>query len=162
MHVRAAQFFCADVCARSRFHQRRPADKDRTGIFDNHGFVRHRRNICSASCARAHDDRYLRNPLGAKIRLIVKNSAEVITVRKCSRLFRQKNSAGIHKINARQMILHRDFLRAQMLLDRHREIRSAFDGRIVCHYEHFASVHHADSRHHARTGSFVVIHSVRG
>ncbi len=61
----------------------------------------------------------------------MKDVPEMLFVGKRSRLFGQKDAAGIHEIYARQAIFHRDSLRADVLLDRHRIVRAALDGGIV-------------------------------
>ena len=53
-------------------------------------------------------------------------------------LQRQKCPTRIDQIQAGQVILFGDLLGAQMLLDRHREVRAAFDGGIVGDDEDFA------------------------
>ena len=66
----------------------------------------------------------------------------------------QKRPARIDEIQAGQMILLGDLLGAQMFLDRHREVRSAFDGGIVGDDEHFAIVNAPDAGDDARGWSF--------
>ena len=76
-------------------------------------------------------------------------------------LQRQERAAGIHQIYARQVILLGDFLRAQMLLDRHRVVRAAFDGRVVGHDDAVPAFDDADARDDAGRGTGVVVHAVR-
>jgi len=46
-------------------------------------------------------------------------------------LLGQERAARVHQVNAREVVVQRDFLRAQVLLDRHRVVRAALDGRVV-------------------------------
>ena len=46
-------------------------------------------------------------------------------------LERQEGAARIHEVDARQVVLLRDLLCAQVLLHRHREVGAALDGRVV-------------------------------
>jgi hypothetical protein len=56
---------------------------------------------------------------------------------KCSRsgktvvLHRQERAARVDEVDARQPVVQRDLLRAQVLLDRHGVVRAALDRRVV-------------------------------
>ncbi len=114
-----------------RFHERRSAKEDRSVAFDDDRFVAHRGHVRAARGARAHHRRDLRNPFARHARLIVEDAAEVIAIRENVGLQRKKRAARIDQIDARQMILLGDLLRAQMFLHGHRIVRAAFDGRVV-------------------------------
>ena len=131
MHITAAQVFCTDHLTGCRFDQRRATEENRTLIFNDNRFIAHRRHICPAGGTGTHNDCDLRYAFGRHICLIVKNPSEVIAIRKYFILIRQIGTTGIHQINTRQVVLLSNFLRAQMLFNRHRIIRTAFDRRII-------------------------------
>ena len=131
MHVGAAEFFGRDFFAGGGFDQRRPAQKDRSLSLDDDGFVAHRGNVRAAGGARSHHRGDLRDALARHARLIVEDAPEVIAIGKDVGLQRQERAARIDQVDARKMVLLRDLLRAQMLLDRHRVVRAALDGRVV-------------------------------
>src|SRR2546423_436043 len=58
----------------------RPADEDRAGPPDDDRLVAHRRHVGAARGARAHHDRYLRDPLRGHLRLVEEDAAEVLAV----------------------------------------------------------------------------------
>ena len=86
----------------------------------------------------------------------------MLAVGKHVRLIRQVGSAGIDEIDAGQAVFGRDFLRAQMLLDRHRIIRAALDRRIVGDDHRLAAVNAADPRHQAGAVDVAFIHAEGG
>ena len=131
VHVAAAERLVVDVLADGGFDERRPGEIDRALLLDDDRFVAHRRHVGAAGRARAHDDRDLRDAARRELRLVVEDSPEVIAVRKDLVLHRQERAAGVDEIDARQAILERDLLRAQVLLHRQRVIGAAFDGRVV-------------------------------
>jgi hypothetical protein len=75
---------------------------------------------------------------------------------------RQVRAAGVDEVDARQAVLARDFLRAQMFLHRHRIIGAALDGGVVCDHDAFATGDAADAGDHAGAVDRLAIHSVRG
>ena len=146
VHVGTAQFLGADDFAGRRLDQRRPGEKDRALLADDDRLVRHRRHVRAARGARAHHHADLRNALGRHRRLIVENAAEMIAVRKDVGLIGQVRAAGIDQVDARQVVLAGDVLRAQMLLHRHRVVRAALHGRVVADDHAFAARDPADAR----------------
>ncbi len=60
------------------------------------------------------------------------------------------------------MILLGDLLRAQMLLDRHRIVGAALDGRIVGDDHAVLALHDADPGHDAGCRRIVAVHTGRG
>ncbi len=101
-------------------------------------------------------------PLALIVGLVVEDAAEVVAVGEHLVLPRQEGAAGVDQVDARQPILQRDLLRAQMLLDRNRVVRAAFDGRVVGDDHAFAPGHPSDAGDHARAGALVVVHAVGG
>ena len=162
MHVRAAEILRRHHLAGRRLHQRRPAEKDRALLAHDDGLVRHRRHIGAARRARAHHDGDLRNAQRRHRRLIVEDAAEMLAVGKDLGLVRQVRAAGIDQIDARQPVLARDLLRAQMLLHRHRIIGAALDRRVVADDHAFAALDAADAGDDAGAVNRVVIHAVGG
>ncbi len=149
VHVAAAELFGGHLLAGRRLHKRRSAEKDRSVALDDHRFVAHGRNVRAAGGARAHDCRDLRNALTRHARLIVENPSEVLAVGEHVGLQRQERAAGIDQVNARQMILLGDLLRAQMLLDGHRIVRAALDRRVVGDDDAVLPFHDADPGDHS-------------
>lgn len=131
MHIRAAQFLRAHHFAGRSLHQRRAAEKDRALIFDDHGLVAHGGYIGPARGATPHHHGDLGNAFRRHIGLIVKDTAEMIAVGKNLVLIGKVRTAGIHQINAGQVVFGSDLLRAQMFLDRQRIIGAAFHRRVI-------------------------------
>ena len=162
MHVGAAKLFGGDDFAGRGLHQRRPAEKDRALIAHDDALVRHRRHIGAAGGARAHHDRDLGNPLRGHLRLIVEDAAKMPLVGKDLVLHRQERAAGIDHVDAGQIVLPRDILRAQMLLHRHRIIGAALDGGIVGDDDAFAARDAPDAGDDARRMHVAAIEAVGG
>ena len=162
VHFGAAELFGADDFAGRRLHQRRAAEEDRALIAHDDGLVRHRRHVGATSSARAHHHRDLGNAGGRQRRLIVEDAAEMLAVGKHFGLVRQVGAAGIDQIEARQPVLARDLLGAQMLLHRHRIIGAALDGGIVADDDAFAAGDAADAGDDAGAVDGVVVHAVGG
>ena len=101
-------------------------------------------------------------PRAESVRLVEEDAAEVLLVREYLILQRQVGAAGIDQVDAGQMILARDLLRAQVLLDGHRVIGAALDGRIVGDDHAFAAADAADAGDDAGSGHFAAIHVVGG
>ena len=145
VHVGAAEILRRDHLAGRRLHQRRPAEEDRALVAHDDGLVRHRRHVGAAGGAGAHDHRDLRDARRRQRRLIVEDAAEMLAVGKDLGLVRQVGAAGIDEIDARQPVLARDLLRAQMLLHRHRIIGAALDRGVVADDHAFAPGDAADA-----------------
>jgi len=162
VHIGAAQLFCRDFDARRSLHQRRPAKEDRARAFDDHRLVAHGRHVCAAGGATAHHRRDLRDACRAHRRLVVENAAEVIGVGEDLILHRQKRAARVHQIHARQPVLQRDLLRAQVLLDRDGVVCAALYCGIVGDDHALASGDRADAGDDAGRRRFAVVHLPRG
>ena len=120
MGIAATQRFSIDILAGSLFHQRRTGQKDGPLPCNNNRLVRHGRHIGTPGRAGSHDHGNLRNTGCAHPRLIIKNASKMVAVGKHLVLTRQVGTAAIHQIQAGQMVLQRDFLRAKMLFHRQR------------------------------------------
>ena len=130
-------------------------------ISNDHRFVRHRWDISSPGGARPHDDRDLWNASGRHGRLIVENTAKMVSVWKHTGPRRKISAAGIHEVNARQVVLPGDFLGAQMLLHGQRIVCAALNGRII-HDEHaLCPLDAANARDNASARNDIVVDFVR-
>ena len=101
-------------------------------------------------------------PMGGHLRLVVENPSEVFAVREDVSLVRQVCAAAVDEVDARQTVFRCDFLRSEVLLDRHREIRAALDCRVVGDDQNLAPVHTTDAGDDAGAWRFVSIHAVGG
>ena len=162
MQVAAAEVLGGHDLAGRGLHQRRAAEEDRALVADDHGLVAHRGHVRAARGARAEHRRDLRDAVGAHLGLVVEDAAEVLAVGEDLVLPRQERAAGVHQVDAGQPVLARDLLRPQMLLDRDRVVRAAFDGGVVGDDHALAPGHPADAGDHARAGTLVVVHAVGG
>ena len=162
VHVGAAEILGRDHFAGRGLHQRRAAEKNGALVAHDDGLVRHRRHIGAARGAGAHHHRDLRDAGRRHRRLIVEDAAEMLAVGKHLGLVRQIGAAGIDQIDARQPVLARDLLGAQMLLHRHRIVGAALDGGIVADDDAFAAGDAADAGDESGAVNVVVIHAVGG
>ena len=150
VHVGAAELLGAHVLPGRGLHERRAADEDRPRAVHDHGLVAHRRHVGAAGRARAHHDRDLRDPLRGHARLVVEDPAEVLAVGEDLGLQRQEGAARVDEVDAGEVVLLRDLLRAQMLLDGEREVGAALDGRVVCDDDALLALDDADARSRSR------------
>ena len=157
VHVGAAELLGGHVLAGGGLHERRAADEDRAGPLDDDRLVAHRRDVGAAGRARAHHDGDLRDPGGRHARLVEEDAAEVLAVREDLVLEREERAAGVDEVEARQPVLRRDLLRAQVLLDREREVGAALDGRVVRDDDALAALDEADPGHDPGRGRLAVV-----
>jgi hypothetical protein len=130
-------------------------------VFHNDGFVAHGRHIRTACRAATHHHRDLRQPLGAHIGLVKEDAAKVVAVGEHLVLVGQVSTARVHQVNARQVVLLRNFLRTQMLLHREGVIRAAFHGGVVAHNHAVHTADAADAHDQASARCVVVVHVER-
>ncbi len=161
MDVGAAQFLGRHFFAGRRLHERRTAEKDGAGALDDDRFVRHRRHVGAAGGARSHHDGDLRDALRGHPRLVEEDAAEVLAVGEDLGLHRQEGAAGVDEVDARQPVLERDLLGAEMLLDGDRIVGAALHRGVVRDDDHLAARHAADAGHDTRTRRLVVVHAER-
>jgi hypothetical protein len=126
-------------------------------LLDDDRFLAHRGHVRAAGRARAHDDGDLRDAARGELRLVVEDPPEVLAVREDFILHRQKRAARIDEIDARQAILERDLLRAQMLFHGQRVIRATFDGSVVGHDHAARTANDADAADEACSGQRGVV-----
>ena len=93
--------------------------------------IAHDGKIRAARHAHAHDGGDLRNTHRAHHRVVAKDAAKIIGVRKNIFLERQKHSRGIDQIDRWNVIFDGDILRADHFLRGHGEKRAGFYGRII-------------------------------
>ena len=124
--------------------------------------VAHRRHIGAAGRARAHDAGDLRDALRAHPRLVEEDAAEVVAVGEHLGLVRQVRPAAVDQIDARQAVLQRDLLRAQVLLHRHREVGAALHRGVVGDDHHLAARDAADAGDQPRAGRLAVVEAEGG
>ncbi len=162
MHVAATEVFGAHHFTGRGLHQRRAAEEDGALVLDDDGLVGHRRHVGAAGGAGTHDHADLRDAGGAHVGLVVEDAAEVVAVGKNLVLGRQVGAAGIDQVDAGQAVLCRDLLRAQVLLDRDREVGAALHRGIVGDDHAFDALHAADAGDHAAGIHLVVEHVPAG
>ena len=129
--VGAAELLRRDVLSCRGLHERRAADEDRARPLNDHRLVRHRRDVCTAGRARAHDDGDLCDAERGESRLVEEDPAEVVAVGEDLRLQRQERPARVDEVDAGEAVLPRDLLCPQVLLHGERVVRAALHGRVV-------------------------------
>ena len=162
VNIRAAEILRRHFLAGRRFHERRAAEKNGSRPFDDDRFVRHRGHVCAACGARAHHRGDLRDALRRQARLIEEDAAKMFAVGKHIGLQRQKRAARIDEIQARQPVLERDLLRAEVLLHGHRIVRAALHRGVVRDDDDVAARHAADACDDAGTWGVIFVHAVTG
>ena len=163
VQVSAAEVLCGHHFAGRGLHQRRAAEKYRALVAHDHGLVAHPPHVRPRPrCTSRAQGRDLRYAVGAEIGLVVEDATEVLTIREHLVLPRQKRTAGVHQVNARQLVLAGDLLGTQVFLDRDRVVGTAFDGGVVDHDHAFAPRDAADAGDQTRAWALVVIHPVGG
>ena len=108
-----------------------PAEEDRALVADDHGLVAHGRHVRAAGRAGPQHGGELRDAVRGHGGLVEEDATEVLTVREDLVLPRQERPTGVDEVDARQVVVQRDFLRAKVLLDGHRVVRAALDRRVV-------------------------------
>src|SRR6185312_13277633 len=89
------------------------------------------------------------------------DSPKVLPVRKHFGLMGQIGAAAVHEVYARQPVLSRNFLRAQMLLHSHGKIGTTLDRGVVAHDYALSALDPANSRNQSRAVDCFVVHPVR-
>jgi len=89
-----------------------------------------------------------------------KNPAKMLPVGEHVGLLWQVCAARVDEVDARQVVLLRDFLRAEVLLDGHGVVRAPLDGRVVGDDHALDPLDAPDARHDARRRNDVVVHAV--
>ena len=162
MHVGAAQVLGADDFPCRGLHQRGTAEEDGALLADDDALVAHGRDVGAAGGAGAHDDGDLRDALGGHVGLVEEDAAEMFAVREDLVLHRQEGAAGVHQVQARQVVPAGDLLRAEVLFHRHGEIGAAFDGSVVGDDDAGLAGDETDAGDDAGGGHLVAIQAIGG
>ena len=162
VHVRATELLGRHVRARGRLHERRPAEEDRAGALHDHRFLRHRRHVRPARRGRAHHRGDLRDPVGGHPRLVVEDPTEMLPVGEHVGLQRQERPARVDEVDARQVVVRRDLLGAEVFLHRHGEVGAALHGGVVRDHDARLTVDGTDPSDDARTGGRAVVETLGG
>jgi hypothetical protein len=162
VQLASAQLLGGHLLAGGRLHQRRAAQEDRPLLAHDHGLVAHRGHVRAACRARPHDHRDLRDALGGHRGLVEEDAAEVPLVGEDLVLHGQEGPARVDQVHTREAVLPRDLLRAQMLLDGHREVGAALDRGVVGHDDHLAPRDPADAGDDACPRRLVIVEAVGG
>ena len=157
-----AELLGGDDLADRGLDEGRAAEEDRALPAHDDRLVAHRRNVGAARRAGAHDRGDLRDARGGHPCLVVEDATEVLGVGEYLVLHGQEGAARVDEIDAGQPVLERDLLRAQVLLDREREVGAALDGGVVGDDEDRAVVHEPDARDDAGARRLVVVEAVGG
>ena len=93
VHVAPAQILGRDLFTGGGLHERRAAQEDRALVAHDDRLVAHGRHIGAARGARAHHDGDLRDALRGHVRLVEKDSPEVVAIREHLILTRKVGAA---------------------------------------------------------------------
>ena len=143
--LRATEVLRRHVLAGRGLHEWRATQEDRARALDDDGLVAHRRDVGATGRAAAHDQRDLGDGRGRHAGLVVEDPPEVVAVREHVGLEGKERAAAVDEIDAGQLVLERDLLRAQVLLDGHRVVGAALDGRVVRDDDAGRALHTADA-----------------
>ncbi len=144
------------------FDQGRSAEEDRALAPHDHALVAHRRHVRPTRRARAHDRGDLRDTARRQLRLVAEDAAEVLAVGEHLVLHRQEGATRVDEVDARQAVLERDLLRAQVLLHGEGEVGAALHRRVVGDHHDVAPVHETDAGDDPRGRSAAVVEPVGG
>ena len=97
----------------------------------------------------AHHRGDLRDSLGGHAGLVEEDAPEVVAVWEDLVLEWEERTARVDEVDAREVVLLGDLLRAQVLLDRQRKVRATLDGGVVCNDHAFLPLDDADPRDHS-------------
>mmetsp|Transcript_16687 Transcript_16687/g.38301 ORF Transcript_16687/g.38301 Transcript_16687/m.38301 type:complete len:228 (-) Transcript_16687:334-1017(-) len=151
MNLRTTQIFRRDFFSGSGLDKRWPAQKDCPVSLHNNGFVGHAWYVSAAGRTRPANHCYLRDCLCRHVRLVEKYPSKVFLIGKDSSLLRQKGPAAVYQIDARQIVLQRNLLCTQVLLDCDRIVGPAFDRGIVGNHHAKLTGNHSDSSDNSAT-----------
>src|SRR5580658_1606637 len=162
VHLRATERFRVDVLAGGGLDQRWPAEEHAALVLHDDVLIGHRRDVGATCGTRAVHHRDLRNAERGEGRLVVEDAAEVVPVGEHLILGRQERPAALHQVDARQAVVARAFLRAQVLLNGQGIVGTALDRRIIRHHHALAATDAADTGQDAGAGNVPAVHPVRG
>ena len=114
-------------------------------------------NVRAACGAGSHHDGDLRDVPRGEARLVEEDAPEVVAIGEDVGLQGQECAARVDEVDARQVVLLGDLLRAQVLLDGEREVRAALDRGVVRDDHAAAALDHPDPRHDAGRRRLAVV-----
>ena len=114
---------------------------------DDDRFIRHGRHVGAARRAAAHHDGNLRDAFMRHMCLVEEDATEMLLIREDVVLPAEVRATAVDEVDAGQMILLRDLLRPQVLLDRDGVVGATLHCRVV---------RHTDPRHHTATVATLV------
>jgi len=126
--VAAAELLGRHLLPRGRPHERRATEVDGALLPHDDVLVAHGGHVGAARRGRTEDDRDLRDAGGGHHRLVVEDAP---TGREDLRLQGKEGPARVDEIDAREPVLERDLLGAELLLDGQRVERAALHGHVV-------------------------------
>ena len=118
--------FLPDSC----LHECRPGEEKPAALGHKH-VVGHDRQVGPAGNAHAHDRGDLRDAHRGHDSVVPEDTPEVILVGEDVLLQRQEHAGRVDEVERRDAVLHRNGLRAENLLRRHREKRPGFHRRVI-------------------------------
>ena len=157
MHLGAAERLAVDDFLDRGQDDLRAAEMNAAIAAHHDHFVCERRDVGAAGGAAAEHGRNLRHAAGGHATLIEESGAEMVLSWEHLVLLGQERAAAIHEIEARQPVLPRDLLRADVLGDGFGEEAAPFDRRIVCDEHAWRALHNADPGHEPRRPDFVSV-----
>mmetsp|Transcript_165444 Transcript_165444/g.530876 ORF Transcript_165444/g.530876 Transcript_165444/m.530876 type:complete len:520 (-) Transcript_165444:1217-2776(-) len=160
VHISASELLSSHILASGSLHERRASQEDGAVVFDNDVLVGHGRNVGAASGAGAEHSRDLRKALRRHSGLVEEDTAEVLFVGEDLVLKGQEGTARVHEVDARQVVLARNLLRAQVLLHRQRVVGAALHRRVIRHEKDLTAMDEAHARHDAGGVHAAAVHLV--
>ena len=157
MHVCSTELFSGDYLACGSLHQRRSAEINGSLVSNDDGLVAHSWDVGTACGTHTHHDSDLWYSHRRHTSLIIEETTEVVSVREHRILFREEGAATVDHIDARQFVLHRDFLCAKMFLHGILHIGAAFDSSVIGNDYCFSALDGADTSDDTRRWKVVVI-----
>ena len=161
MHQGPPQVLGADFLPGRRAHQGGPGEEDGARAAHDHRLVAHGRDVGPSGGARAHHGRDLGDALGGEAGLVVEDAPEVLPVGEDLRLQGEEGPAGIHKVDAGEVVLQGHLLGPQVLLHRQGVVGAALDGGVVGHHQHRPPGDGADAGDDAPRRHLVLVHPPR-
>ncbi len=148
----ATQFLGGDLLAGGGLDQGR-AGQEHGGVLAHHDhLVGHGRYVGAAGGAGTEHHADLRDAPGRHVRHVEEDAAEVLPVREHLILAGQVGAAGIHQIEAGQIVFRGHRLAAQVFFHGERVVAAAFHGGVVGDDHALHAGHPADAAHAAGGG----------
>src|SRR5215813_7914990 len=159
MHIGASQLLSRDLLSSRRPHQRRPGQENRALVAHDNRLIAHCGNVRATGRAGTQNGSDLINALAGHSSLVIEDPPEMIAIREHLGLKRKEGSSGIDQVKTRQMVLHCNFLRPQLLFHGDRKVSAALDGRIIGNDDRLMTMNHADTSNETGAWSLIVVHA---